>query len=722
MIMSKILNKIKNFFNKENFKILKLIISILLSSILSLLLEFLIFYKKTGFYSKDRVIILNLFLLFLSIHAIFNLRNMYKWIYEKRFLIAIIFLCFFVAMGYSGSSIDSYDYTIQSEVTDPSYKPLFGKVRNIRSDEWAVNTPLIFSQENQHDSEYSYFNMAIRGTKTDMFTIINAPIKNILTIGKPFNIGYILFGNRMGLSFWWYGRFIALMLISFEFCMILTKKNKLISLVGMILITFSPSVQWWYSNFIVDILIFGQLSLILVDKFMNSKTWYYRMLFILGIGLCAISYIFILYPAWMISFAYVYLALLVWIIIKNRKNFHIDKVDMLVIIITFVLVLLLVLNFFTMSHDAINLTLNTDYPGERFELGGNSQDNMFSYIYSVLMPFKDMNNPCEFSNMFSLYPMPILLSIIYLFKKRNSVDLKKQLLFLIPILLISFLLSVWVFIPTNKVFAKLTLLYMVPPHRAAIALGYSQIVLIIYLISSIKADTKLLRKDFSFIIAIIMATVSLILSNKYAPSGYLGPVSGFVCGITTFVLFYLFLNINDIKIKKFFIILLIAVVLVSGLFVNPVTKGVNIIYNKPVSKQIQNIVNDDKNALWLVDNLNFTIPNYVVANGARVINSTNYYPNFDLYEKILGEDSQKEEIRKIYNRYAHISVNINESNTSLELLYPDAFKINIYKYDLKNINVKYILSSRNLEDYTNQDIKFEKVYDEYGLFIFKVVY
>lgn len=722
MTKEKINKKILNFFNKNNYKLNKMIILFLLSLFFGWGFELLIYSKKVEVFSYDRVIIFVGIILFIGMHAIFKLNNMYNWIYKKRFLLALIFLIFAMIMGYSGSSIISYDSIIQGESTDLSYKPVLGKARTIRSDEWAVNSPLIFSQELQENAKFPYFNMSIRGTETDMFTIINAPVKDIVIIGKPFNIGYILFGNKAGLSFWWYGRLLALMLISFEMCMILTKKNKLISLFGMLIITFSPAVQWWYSNFIVDILIFGQLALVLIDKFMISKKWWYRILCILGIGFCAISYIFILYPAWMISFAYVYLAIFIWIILKNRKECNITKIDILTIIITVILVFLVVIRFFTISSEAIKLTTNTDYPGERFEIGGNAQGNMFSYIYSIFVPFKDMNNPCENSNMLSLYPLPLIVSLLYLYRIRKSEKFKEKSSFLIPLLLVSTLLSIWAFIPTNKLFSKITLLYMVPAYRASIALGYAQLLLIIYLTNNIKSDTKLLKANVRFILAGFATIICLILANKYAPSNYLGPISGFVVGAITFLLFYFMLSLHNPKYKKYFIILLLGVAILSGVCVNPIIKGINVIYNKPVAKEIQKIVKEDKNALWLVDNLNFTIPNYVVANGAKVINSTNYYPNKELFEKLLGENSKKEEIREIYNRYAHISVNIDNVDTSLELLFTDAFKININPDKLDDINVRYVLSSVNLEKYNNENIKFENIYNEYGLYIFKLVY
>lgn len=718
----KMLTKINNFFNKDNFRLAKMTILFFLSIIFAIVIEGLIFSKKSGFFSIDRIIIVFGSLLFLSLHIIFKLKNMYEWIYNKRYVLAILFLAFAVIMGYSGSSITNYDSCIQAESSDNSYKPLFGEARGIRSDEWAVNTPLIFSQDKTGNTKYPYFNMNIRGAKTDMFTIINAPVKDLVTVGKPFNIGYLFFGNSRGLSFWWYGRLIALMLISFELCMIITDKNKLISLFAMLLITFSPATQWWYSNFILDILIFGQLALIFIDKFMTENKKYKKILSLIGVGFCAVSYVFIFYPAWIISFGYVYLAIFIWIVYKNLKVYKVNLKDILAVLLVVLVVALIGVRFYLISKDTLDLTLHTDYPGARFETGGGSIRTMFSYVYAMLMPYKDIVNPCEYSNMLSLYPLPMIISILFLFKNRMKSDFKKHCMYLVPLLVVSILLSIWVAIPTNKLFAKLTLLYMIPMNRAAVSLGFAQIMLMLYLLKNITKDTKLFSSEISFIISGAIATVALIIAVQTGPQNYFGSVIGFVFGTAIFILFYMMFNLHREKYKYYFMAIMTGVVLISGATVNPVIKGTNVMSDKPVAKEIQSIVSEDKEALWLVDNMSFFIPNYVIANGARVINSTNYYPNFELYEKLFGEDSKKEEIRKIYNRYAHISINVDNVETNLKLMYPDAFTININPEKLDDINVKYILSSKDLSMYNTNSVTFEEIYNEYGCYIFEVKY
>ena len=196
----------------------------------------------------------------------------------------------------------------------------------------------------------------------------------------------------------------------------------------------------------------------------------------------------------------------------------------------------------------------------------------------------------------------------------------------------------------------------------------------------------------------------------------------FICGLINFISIYEIFNMDKTKNFNILMGILIVTSLVTGIYVNPIQKGVKPITDKPVAKEIQKIVNEDsKNNLWVVDEASFYLPNYVLANGARVINSTNIYPNMELYKTILGEEeANKKETKLIYNRYAHVSLEITDHN-DVELLYSDSIKIYITPEKLKELSVKYILSTRNnLDEFNTEDEVFEKIYDEYGLYIYKL--
>ena len=307
------MDKIKQFITKGNYTKLKLIVAVIISFIIST-----IYTKAQPVFIIDRIFLVAGLVMFILLHFIIKLNDMYNWIYKSRFYIAGIAFAIAVIFEYSGSSIGIYDVILQGETTNTYFEPVLGKYRNIRSDEWVVNTPIFISQAIDQQNKFAYNNNNLRGTSTDMVSVVAPAVLDILTIARPFNIGFILLGPSRGLAVLWAGKWISLMLVAFEFGMLITDKKKLISLCGMLLIVFSAATQWWNMT---DVLLWGMLALILVDKYLKSEKLKTRIICAIGILISAVSYVFIMYPAWQVPFIFIYIAIFIHLCIKNRKNY-----------------------------------------------------------------------------------------------------------------------------------------------------------------------------------------------------------------------------------------------------------------------------------------------------------------------------------------------------------------------------------------------------------------
>ena len=330
------------------------------------------------------------------------------YLYKYRYMIMLIIFCLCIVFKVSGSSIGCWEGIFNTKNSDL----VVGVNRGIRSDEWATFTPMIFSQI---QNGFQYFNTSLRATATDVFMIYALPVTYVFQIFRPFLLGFITFGAERGLSFFWFGRLIALFLVSIDFFMILTKKNKPLTLIGSLMITLAPIVQWWFAiNGIAEIFIFGELIIIMLYKYLNTESFKKRLLYLFITYICAGGYALVLYPAWQIPMAYVFLALAIWVIIDNYKKGKIKIKDIISIIIMVLLLggsLFVVLN---KSLDTIKIIMNTDYPGKRFETGGGQLDYLFSYASNIFLSFKSSNlslNSCEHALMFTLFPMGLILSI-----------------------------------------------------------------------------------------------------------------------------------------------------------------------------------------------------------------------------------------------------------------------------------------------------------------------
>lgn len=359
-----------------------------------------------------------------------NLKNKFlDLIYKYRFLIAILLIIIGVLLKLHGSSIGLWNTVFNTGIEDTSI--LFGKGRSIRSDEWAVTTPLIFSQSFNH---FKYFSNILRGgTDTDAFSLYGLPAINILEIFRPFHLGYIILGIERGLSFFWCARFIALFIVTFEFGMILFNKNKRVSVIGAFMVSFSAIVQWWFAtNGTVEIFIYGELALILLYKYMNTENFKTRLLCLFFTIICAGGYILVLYPAFQIPMFLIFFMLAIYIIATNYKNIKISRKDIISIIITILIFISLMTYFFVMSKDTIITTLSTVYPGSRTETGGGAFRKYISYIDNIFLPYKEEGietHTAKEAVMFGLFPIGIMYSIILMIKKRK-LDLFAILLFI----------------------------------------------------------------------------------------------------------------------------------------------------------------------------------------------------------------------------------------------------------------------------------------------------
>lgn len=705
------MEKVKNFFKKGNYTKTKIIIAVIISIMLAVAYT----VTRTTFVI-DRIFLVSAIIMFVALHFILKLDKIYNFIYKFRFYIAGAIFILAVCFEYSGSSIGVYNEILQGESTGTYFTPVLGKYRSIRSDEWVVNTPIFVSQAIDNNNKFAYYNDNLRGTMTDMFSVVAPAVWDILTIARPFNIGFILFGASRGLAVLWAGKWIGLMLVAFEFFMLITDKKKLISLCGMLITVFSAATQWWNMT---DVILWGMLALILIDKFLRTDKIKTKIICAIGVFISAVSYVFIMYPAWQIPFIYIYIALFISLCIKNRKIYKVHKKDILIIFLVILAIAGIGIRYLYMSKDALNATMNTDYPGSRFEIGGDGIKVLFSYVYSFLFPYTGITNPCEVAGMISFYPIPMILAVIYLIRNK---DRKEHLGFFIPLLILSVIFSVFSLFKTNEIFAKLTFLYMSPGRRLAIPLGFIQILLLVYLLSITCKDTKIMKDKVAKIVSIILSVVFLSIALKTAPANLWGSLKVYCCGLILLIFLYLILTMNNENNKKELIYGLIIMAIITGATVNPIQKGISVLTDKPLAKEVNKIVTEDsENNLWITDNTTFYIPNYLLASGAKVLNSTNVYPNFELYKTVLSEQNfNNENIRKIYNRYAHVTMEITKNENKVELIYQDSIRVKLTPDKVKELGIKYIVSTRDVEEFDTENVDFEQIYNEQGVSIYKV--
>ena len=625
-----------------------------------------------------------------------------------RYIIGIIFLVLIVALNLNGSSIGSWDKIVSERSDGKKSDVIFGEDREVRSDEWMVQTPFYFSQTEQ---DYPVVNKQYGKEGQNMIIAYNSPVKDLTVIGKPFNWGFFFLGKERGLSFYWGFKIIGMLLLSFELVMILTKRNKYLSLLGSFWITFSPSIQWWFMQHVGDLMFFT-LAIMVASYYFIAKheNKLIRLLMMSLIVINGIGFVLVLYPAHQVPLAYLILFWLFGTLIHFRKKLVLDIWDLPIIIGGLGIIGFVLFHFYSMSKDAIDATMNTIYPGHR-EAGGGGlpPSDYFLFLTNWKIPFDDFSfqgtNNGEVASYFNFLPLTLLLSPFIFFSKQGKEEKYKGVI----ILLFCCFIFGWTFFGYSHGIAKALMLTYVTNTRGLVTLGFGAVLLSLWMINFFWEYVKVpgwLKLIFLGLI-MALATHSVLTSVMGL---YFNNFEIFI----TLVVFGLILFCLLYKLNKAFILAMTLLVLVSGIFVNPIVKGTGAIDKKTLAEEIVKIKKEDPNATWLAED---NLYNFAPALGVKTINSVRFYPDMKLWHKI----DPKHKNEKIYNRYAHVRAFAVAEPTRYHLDRPDNFTVYLNFADCKKLGFKYIISKRPLEDYNRFNFaQFDRLYgpdkDEWSIY------
>ena len=497
--------------------------------------------------------------------------------------------------------------------------------------------------------------------------------------------------------------------------------------------------------------IFGQLICLCVYHYIKTNDYKKRLICALGFIISAGGYMFSLYPAWQIPIGYVFLFVLIWIIWDNYKEFNYSKFDVPIIILSFLIPILALVYFISLSSNTIPIIMNSVYPGKRLYYGGHGNlHNFFNYIISIIFPLRPGRNPCIFTFFYDFFPVPIILYLIV-----NFVDNKKDkllnLLFVLYLVLVFFN-----FIGFPGILSKITLLSETTDSRVYLAISLLNLFILFRSLSllnkkSLNSSINRIKSHnrILYLISLLISLIVCVLIQEVAISqvNHVSIYLIFSCLILSVAIFSIFKSSED-KYKNLFLIMCILIGFLAGGLVNPIELGVDY-YNQTPVKEVQSIVADNPNANWIIlgDNSPKSPPigNIFIPAGAHTINSINTYPHLETWEKL---DPNHKYIN-VYNRYAHVNVILTNSNTKFRFKHKhmdkkdkkiessdtnhikdyknirnDIFDVYLNVNDLKKLNVSYIESSKNIEKFSNTNVSFTRIYsgNNNKLKIYKVNY
>lgn len=148
---------------------------------------------------------------------------------------------------------------------------LIGTPREIRSDEWLVQSPIFLAQTKNEEGPQIYNSNFAQGNSSALLT--SAPALDITNLCKPLNWGFLLLGTEYGFSWYWVFKFLAIIMVSYEIARKVTKKDKLLSITGGLMLGLAPAMMWWFSTAVVEAYIYGFATVILFSYYMENLNW-----------------------------------------------------------------------------------------------------------------------------------------------------------------------------------------------------------------------------------------------------------------------------------------------------------------------------------------------------------------------------------------------------------------------------------------------------------------
>ncbi|MDT8979775.1 hypothetical protein RQP50_26425 [Paenibacillus sp. chi10] len=655
------------------------------------------YFSPALIFSTGRVYFIFIFLFIFGLILYFGIKKSIKY----RYIFAAVFLLLMVGGRFTGSSLGFYDGMLQGNTENYKQSTLLGIPQGIRGDEWATEKPYYFAQVMGSDP-LSYFNTNLSFDGNDMVVSAFAPVKDIVIIARPDLWGFLILSPEYAFSFYWWSRIVLLFMASFEMGLLLTKRYRYAAFTALI-ISFAPPVQWWLSQTLMLMLMSGQFALVLFNKYLNSTKSISKFLALLGVGFFALVYALTMYPATQVPLAYIFMAILVYLIIdnKSKKPFALKKlVHYVLAIVPF---LGIIVHFYSKSNPAMTTIMNTIYPGSSrpwISLPWDYEFYQFVNVFTASVHWPQFLNASEISQFYTFAPFLIIVTLGLIWRNRNKL-LLPSLLFGASVML---MLVAW--LPRSSFINKITLLSFTYPVRITYAYGFGFTLLIICLLPLLerKIAGSYSNKNASLIAGTVGFLTLCILTNSENVFGFF---KSFTAGTAIMIIIvallsymgYLLLIGGKKEIRKF-AGLLTLLSIVSTCMVNPITQGLDSMFEKTTMKKIRELNNMDSGR-WMVSG-SPTISNLVSAQGVARTTGTYYYPDW----KMMSVIDKEHKFIDMWNQFAHIDMRLTEGPLEFATFdHEKSEKVNgtnriiyIPIETVRELGIKYIFTSVEVPD------------------------
>lgn len=649
------------------------------------------YFLSTYNLSLSRCYFISIILLAISSIKILGKEHVYK----NRYALAVILLVLLVGGKFSYSSINAYDLMLSGNTIGYESPTLLGRAQAIRADEWAIEKPYYFAQAAE-GVDFPYYNDNLMISGADMMVMAAAPVKDLMILTHPALLGFLFLPIEYAFSFYWNFRIILLFMSAFELGNILFKRREYALALALSLL-FSAPIQWTLSQWLIDIIIWGQVAVVIWFRLIMENRKSVRILLAALLAGAINCYIYVMYPAAQLPFAYFFLGC-VYIIAYEHKEKKPFAIAMWAYYLPIMIVVMAFAGYFmSKSATALNVMMNTVYPGQSRVWGTYSWDyELLPFMNLFTAVWKDslyLNNT-ETAQFIYFLPHIIIASFWLLKKNRHDSDVKALLLLEAIVLLFEIITK----IPERTFLSKLLFWNVSYPRRMQLVVGYGFFIIMWLIIDILSRKniniTKVRNYNTLIFIAVSFSVLYSPTLREYFKIGqsYIGTVT--ICllvGLYTYVGAWIY----NQRTHKRFLTVYLAICILSTCWVNPVINNMDCIFEKSSVKAVQKIAKDDAGGRWITSG-NAGIGNMISSLGIKRCSGYYYYPDFDMM-KIIDPDLK---YIQLWNSFSAIDMRLTDGENFVDSPNNDvALVVWINKETAEKLGIKYIFSLNY--DYTN---------------------
>jgi len=556
-----------------------------------------------------------------------------------------------VAAGWTGSSLGLV--LDERGIARHDERPWVGELRPVRSDEWGVITPLALSQT-AHEPKFPLVNRNLGPDGQNMLVIgmTGVPVAHVSSLAKPATWGFFLFDLRRALAWYWWFPFFA----CFTSVWLLLRRFFALGprlAAGFALTMAAAPYSVVFSGWPAYALFFPVAGLLAADIAMRTRLWPRTLLAGALLGLAVAGFGLVLYPAWQISLAYLFVPFGVAWFASRRKELVFDRQQIAAFVLALAVASLLLMSWWLDAREAVAGIRGTVYPGQRsVEVGGDA-DRWFLVkgLMSPITMYRESSLMWGASDAGSvaLFLLPALIALVLRWISLRRVDPIAAVMFAYVAVALYFM-----FAGFGAGLAKVTLWGSTTSYRFDLALGMAQLLMFAWLASPKQSGDPVgppVGQGLALVIAALVAGHAAYLYRLVPPAilETIPPPFVFVSILALAAGGYLLLRGRHVA----FFCVYGALTLAAALPFNPLGVAPDTI--APAQSLAQAVLPPEGKeaqgrgrSIVVIGERNWAM--VLPAAGLPVLNSVFYYPQESLWRSL----DPGGKLRVIYNRYQRV--------------------------------------------------------------------